>query len=412
MKIHLINFQIDMKKSLLTTLSILFIATVGHAIDIPIQAEFSNKIVYSMDSLIDSTAFKEDCAKRGGRFNSCGSMCDDSKPEIDCVDACVNTCELTNPLQKELNNSVSTYTVERVIDGDTIVVTTPEGKSEKVHLIGIDTPESKPNDKAKRDAERTGQDLETINKMGYKATKYVEKIFILNMYGWNSASVKLEFDVQERDKYGRLLAYIYFPAMSLVLDNIKGKDGYHLVEFDGIRYIFLNATIIKSGYAQPMTIPPNVKYAQLFATLYRQAWKEERGLWKGHKGLFSEKEYYEDGSVKSILAMNKERNEGTLRGYYKTGELETEGRVKDMEGGCGWMVMPIEGPVKTYYKSGKLKSEGNWENNCAEGVHTNYYPDGKIQYEVFYEKNIRVKRRNYNSDDSLHEEIIFTDEGE
>jgi len=45
-----------------------------------------------------------------------------------------------------------TYTVERVIDGDTIVVTTPEGKSEKVRLIGIDTPESRPNDKAKRDA--------------------------------------------------------------------------------------------------------------------------------------------------------------------------------------------------------------------------------------------------------------------
>ena len=43
-----------------------------------------------------------------------------------------------------------TYTVERVIDGDTIVVTTPEGKSEKVRLIGIDTPESKPNAKAKK----------------------------------------------------------------------------------------------------------------------------------------------------------------------------------------------------------------------------------------------------------------------
>jgi len=50
-----------------------------------------------------------------------------------------------------------TYTVERVIDGDTIVVTTPEGKSEEVHLIGIDAPESQPNAKAKSDAERNRQ---------------------------------------------------------------------------------------------------------------------------------------------------------------------------------------------------------------------------------------------------------------
>jgi len=46
-----------------------------------------------------------------------------------------------------------TYTVERVIDGDTIVVMNHEGKKEKVCLIGIDAPESQPNDKAKRDAE-------------------------------------------------------------------------------------------------------------------------------------------------------------------------------------------------------------------------------------------------------------------
>jgi len=52
------------------------------------------------------------------------------------------------------------YAVERVIDGDTLKLT----NSEQVQLIGIDTPESRPNDKAKRDSERTGQDLETINK--------------------------------------------------------------------------------------------------------------------------------------------------------------------------------------------------------------------------------------------------------
>ena len=64
--------------------------------------------------------------------------------------------------------------MERVIDGDTIFVTTPEGRVERVRLIGIDTPESQLNGKAKRDSGRTGQDVETITKMGQEATEFVK----------------------------------------------------------------------------------------------------------------------------------------------------------------------------------------------------------------------------------------------
>ena len=93
-----------------------------------------------------------------------------------------------------------TYTVERVIDGDTIKLT----NGETVHLIGINCPESKPNAKAKRDSERTGQDIETITKMGKEATEFVQGLIK------PVDEVRLEFDVIRKDKYGRLLAYVFF----------------------------------------------------------------------------------------------------------------------------------------------------------------------------------------------------------
>ena len=52
----------------------------------------------------------------------------------------------------------------------------------------------------------------------------------------------------------------------------------HLDYFGGYYNNFINATIIKAGYATPMTVPPNVKYADLFKELYAEAMKESRGL--------------------------------------------------------------------------------------------------------------------------------------
>ncbi len=68
-----------------------------------------------------------------------------------------------------------TTTVTRIVDGDTLKVRY-WGKDESIRLIGIDTPESRANKKAKRDAKRSGQDLKTITAMGKKATEYVERL--------------------------------------------------------------------------------------------------------------------------------------------------------------------------------------------------------------------------------------------
>jgi len=68
--------------------------------------------------------------------------------------------------------------------------------------------------------------------------------------------VRLELDVQPRDRYGRLLAYVW------VGDTM------------------VNAELVRLGYAQVMTVPPNVRYQDLFLKLQREARDAGRGLWR------------------------------------------------------------------------------------------------------------------------------------
>lgn len=123
------------------------------------------------------------------------------------------------------------YQVIRVIDGDTIVV---RGLG-KVRYIGIDAPETKHPSK---DQEPFGREASEANKGLVQGKK-----------------VKLELDVGGRDRYGRILAYVY------------------------VGEVFVNAWLVENGYAQAMTYPPNVRYADLFVKLEREARKVGRGLW-------------------------------------------------------------------------------------------------------------------------------------
>ncbi len=143
-----------------------------------------------------------------------------------------------------------TTTVTRIVDGDTLKIRY-WGKEESIRLIGIDPPESRVNKKAKRDAKRSGQDIKTITAMGKKATEYVESLVK------PGDLITIEFDAQQRDRYDRLLGYVY-------LSNGK----------------MLNEEIVKAGYANIMTIPPNVKYQDRFLRAYKEARERERGLWK------------------------------------------------------------------------------------------------------------------------------------
>ncbi|MDP2860117.1 MAG: thermonuclease family protein [bacterium] len=136
--------------------------------------------------------------------------------------------------------------VAKIIDGDTLCLE----NGERVRLTGVDTPESKVNAKLKRDSKRTSKDYETIITTGREAAEFTKKLA-------NGKRVRLEFDVEKRDKYNRLLAYVYLP---------DGK--------------MLNAEIVKAGYAQVMTVPPNVMHQDLFLKLQQEARENKRGLWR------------------------------------------------------------------------------------------------------------------------------------
>jgi micrococcal nuclease len=123
------------------------------------------------------------------------------------------------------------YEVTRVIDGDTIVVQ----KLGKVRYIGINAPEIKHGHKPSQPYGAEALDANRRLVLGKK--------------------VKLEFDVARRDKYGRLLAYVYV-----------GKT-------------FVNAWLVEMGYAQVMTVPPNVKYQNRLLKLQKEARRSFRGLW-------------------------------------------------------------------------------------------------------------------------------------
>lgn len=140
--------------------------------------------------------------------------------------------------------------VQKIYDGDTIGVRY-KGGFERVRLIGIDTPESSPNKKALGDSKRTHQDLATITGMGKEAAKFLRSIL------HQGDAVRLEFDVERRDKYDRLLAYVYLPDRSM-----------------------LNEKIIREGYATLMTYPPNVRYVNRFTAALQEARDKKRGLWR------------------------------------------------------------------------------------------------------------------------------------
>ncbi len=119
--------------------------------------------------------------------------------------------------------------VQRVVDGDTVVLTGPG----KVRLIGVDTPEV-----------FGGREC-----FGPEASAYAKQTL-------DGVPVRYTVGREERDRYGRLLAYVWL------------RDGRSF-----------NALLLARGYARQLTIKPNDLYAPMFARLARQARRSGAGLW-------------------------------------------------------------------------------------------------------------------------------------
>ena len=125
-------------------------------------------------------------------------------------------------------------TVVRVVDGDTIYVQLGD-RVEKIRYIGVNSPEIHHPIKGE---EPGGREAAEVNR------RLVD-----------GHHVRLELDVRARDRYGRLLAYVW------------------------VGNTMVNAELLRLGYAQVMTVPPNVRHQDLFLRLQREARDANRGLW-------------------------------------------------------------------------------------------------------------------------------------
>ena len=131
------------------------------------------------------------------------------------------------------------YEVSKISDGDTFYVKTENSEKFKIRLIGIDAPESY-NVGTKVRKEYFGKEA---------------KIYLTNLL--KNKKVKLTFDIQKTDRYGRILAYAYL------------ENG-----------VFLNRYLVENGYAVVATFPPNVKFVEVFTKAEKSARNKKLGLWK------------------------------------------------------------------------------------------------------------------------------------
>jgi len=127
------------------------------------------------------------------------------------------------------------YVVKRVIDGDTVQLES----GETVRYIGIDAPELY--------VKEGGSEF-----FAKEATRFNKKLVFLK-------KVKLEFDAEKQDSHGRMLAYVF------------------------VKNTFVNAELVRQGYAKAMVKPPNTKYKDVFLAQQQKAIDEDRGLWQEKK---------------------------------------------------------------------------------------------------------------------------------
>lgn len=127
-------------------------------------------------------------------------------------------------------------TVTGVTDGDTIEVRPSINGTGDVRLIGVDAPE-------------TAGSPRGAQPYGERASRFAERRL-------DGRRVTLRFDVEKKDRYGRVLAYVYLP--------------------DGTMF---NETLLEEGYVQVATFPPNVRHLGRFRAAQRSAREAGRGIW-------------------------------------------------------------------------------------------------------------------------------------
>jgi micrococcal nuclease len=137
--------------------------------------------------------------------------------------------------QGSASSSKTNATIERVVDGDTVVLS----DIGKARLIGVDTPEV----------------YGGVECYGRAASRFAKRVL-------DGQRVRWRYDSEKRDRYDRALVYLWL------------EDGR-----------FFNSMLVREGYAQPLTIAPNVEYADRFVADGRVARRSGRGLWRACHGI-------------------------------------------------------------------------------------------------------------------------------
>ena len=143
---------------------------------------------------------------------------------------------------QQTDSAANTGIVVEVIDGDTLDLFIA-GHRLRVRLIGIDTPETKHPSKP-------------IQCFGPEATAFTESLL------QRGTEIRIERDNEARDTYDRLLVYLYRTS-----DNM-----------------FINLELVLQGYADVLTIEPNIAYLDKFVAASRDAHLSNRGMWQACRG--------------------------------------------------------------------------------------------------------------------------------
>ena len=150
-------------------------------------------------------------------------------------------------------NAVYKAKIKRVVDGDTAIISfltdddTPY-KDERIRFIGVNTPETvDPN--------------RPVQYYGKEASNFTKKEL-------KDKTVWIQTDAGVRDRYDRLLGYIWL------------KEPKDLDSEKEVRTKMFNAKLLLEGYAQTMTIQPNVRYSEMFVKFQREAREAKKGLWE------------------------------------------------------------------------------------------------------------------------------------
>lgn len=240
------------------------------------QADANKPVVYYDDYNLDEAVGLK--PKTNGNSS-------ESEQNEDLTNQTENPSENTREDEKNSDNFIEA-TISKVIDGDTVTVNV-DGKDYKLRMIGVDTPE-------------TVHPSKPVEYFGKEASDFSKKTL-------TGRKVYLEKDTSNTDRYNRLLRYIWLE---------KPESLANPTRYD-IENLMFNGILLREGFANAASFPPDVKYQAIFKEIEKEA--EAKG-----KGLWGEKSSQDNPSNEDIETTPEENDpsNGSNKDYQKENESD------------------------------------------------------------------------------------------